>query len=64
MGSKCRSPFDSDSVKLVEEYFIFFFVDGTGKNIKGRDNLKKELKRIKFSGDTAFMTIREYDERL
>jgi hypothetical protein len=64
VASKCKSPFDNDTVEVIDQYFLFSFVTGTSKNIKGWDNLIKELKNIKFRGDTTFMTIREFDEKL
>lgn len=63
VGSKCGGPFDGD-VKVVDQYFIFSFTNGTSKNIKGLDNLRKELKAIVFSGDSIFITIKEYGEKL
>jgi hypothetical protein len=64
VASKCKTPFNSDTVKITNQYFIFSFNNGTSKNITGLASLKKELKQIQFSGDTSFMTIKEYDERL
>jgi hypothetical protein len=64
VASKCKSPFDSDDVKIIEEYLILSFNDGSIKKIKGLNVLKNKLKEIKFSGDTTFMTIKEYEEKL
>ncbi|HEX3168506.1 MAG TPA: hypothetical protein VHQ93_19695 [Chitinophagaceae bacterium] len=64
VASKFKSPFDSDTVKIVDQYFIFSFSTGTSKEIKGIDNLRKKLKEIKFGGDTSFMTIKDYGNRL
>ncbi|RZJ39223.1 MAG: hypothetical protein EOO18_01340 [Chryseobacterium sp.] len=64
VATKCRSPFDRDTVEISDQYFVFSFANGTSKNIKGLGNLKKELKNMKFSGDTTFMTIREYGQKL
>jgi hypothetical protein len=64
IGRKSNGPFDSGSAKVVEEYFIFSLINGTKENIKGFANLSKKLKEIRFHGDTAFMTIKEYAIRL
>jgi len=64
IASKFKSPFDSDTVKIIDQYFIFSFSSGTSKEIKGIDNLRKKLKEIRFSGDTTFMTIKDYGKRL
>ena len=64
VASKCKTPFERDAVKVVDQYFVFSFRNGSSKEIKGIDSLWKILKQIKFSGDTTFMTIREYEDRL
>ena len=64
VASRYKSPFDADTVNFVDQFFIFSFSSGTSKEIKGIDNLRKKLKEIKFSGDTSFMTINEYGNRL
>ena len=64
VATRVKSPFDSDTVKFVDEYFIFSFSNGTSEAVKGADNLRKKLKEIKFSGDTTFITIKDYGNRL
>jgi hypothetical protein len=63
-GRRCKTPFDDAAVDLTEQYFIFSFADGKSQDFKGLDRLKQELTRRGFRGDTALMTIRQYDERL
>ncbi len=64
IAEKCKSPFDHDSVVVINQYFIFSFTNRTSKSINGLENLRKKLKEISFSGDTSFMTIKEYGDRL
>ena len=64
VGSKCRTPFDKDTGKLVDRYFIFSFADSTTEDVDGAARLRKKLKDIHFSGDTTFMTIDQYGYRL
>ncbi len=64
VGTRFKDPFSSDTIKYVEQYFIFSFHNGTSKEIIGKQNLVKKLKDIQFSGDTSFMTINDYGNRL
>ena len=64
VAKKCKTPFDSDTLKIIDQYFIFSFSNGVIKSISGKENLKTELKEKKFSGDITFITIREYADRL
>lgn len=54
----------SDTTKLVDEYFIFSFANGTSQSNKGLTGPGKRLKEIKYIGDTSFMSIKEYDQKL
>lgn len=53
-----------DTNKYDEEYFMFQFSNGTNTKILGRRSLNKKLKKMRFAGDTSFITIREYSKRL
>ena len=64
VGTKFRDPFSRDTLKYFEQYIIFSFANGTSKEISGKESLYKKLKEIKFSGDTTFMTIKDYGKRL
>jgi hypothetical protein len=64
VGSKCKTDFDKDQTPYFEQYFIFSFSKGSIKKVSGKDSLYKQLKEMKFSGDTTFMTIREFAEKL
>ncbi|PZR13166.1 MAG: hypothetical protein DI539_19440 [Flavobacterium psychrophilum] len=64
IGSKFKTPFDKDQTPYFEQYFIFSFSKGSIKEVSGKGNLYKLLKEMKFSGDTAFMTINEFGEQL
>jgi len=64
VGNRIRTPFDKDTSKLVEQYFIFSFSTRTSENIEGRQNLTKKLQQLHFNGDTGFITIDEYANKL
>jgi hypothetical protein len=64
VGTRFKDPFSNDTTNYSEQYYIFSFHDGTTKNVIGKQNLEKELRDIKFSGDTTFMKIKEYGNRL
>lgn len=44
----------------IEEYFVFKFSDASIKKIQGTKNLKKQLKKVKFTKEIKFISIKEY----
>ena len=64
VGHICAGHFEHDKVIKPESFFIFSFADGKITNFQGIAKIKKELKRIKFTGSLKLMSIREYDEKL
>ena len=64
VGSKFKPPFNKDQTPYFEEYFIFSFSNGTIKEVSGKQNLFKKLREIKFAGDTVFMTIKDFGNKL
>ncbi|RTQ46243.1 hypothetical protein EJV47_22195 [Hymenobacter gummosus] len=64
VARRCKTPFDSDTADVANHYFIFSFADGKSKDVRGLDSLRQELKHLGFRGDTALMTIRQYEDRL
>lgn len=64
VGSRCKYPFDKDTISYVERYFILSFSDGRQTDVAGKKNLVKKLKELNFTGDTTFLTIRDYSAGL
>jgi hypothetical protein len=64
VGCRCKGPFSNDTAKYFEQYFIFPFSNGVSKEISGKQDLIKKLEEIKFIGDTAFITIKDFENKL
>jgi hypothetical protein len=64
IGNRCNDGFGQDTTHYSESYFIFSFADGKQSTVAGRKNLARKLKELHFSGDTAFMTITQYSDRV
>jgi hypothetical protein len=64
IGHWIPDPFGPDTVKISNRYIIFSFATGEQSQITGKDNLHKKLQELLFTGDTSFITIRQYKEHL